>query len=714
MFLAGRAARRSGDDSPSCRQIGRDGTWCPRSRPMWTSESRAQLGLLRPGLRPGATDRPPNPYDAGWTGRAGSDVTNPATSVSDVTGASVERSRFPLWSDEPATQDLLAFRAVAQTAADAIFDDGLDPVAIGLSGAWGSGKTSVLELIKAELIERSKAADGKVLVVPTQPWRYDPAVGPKESLIAEVLGALGKEFKSSDAVGKAGLEAFKKLVRKVNWSKAIKMAARTALTLQLPQIDDVFELVSDDPESLDSDRGMAAFRDEFEALLADPALAHLSRVVVLVDDLDRCLPDTVVETLEAIRLFLSAKGMSFIIAADEDRVAEAIQQKFKTPDPKGEDEDPAKLYLHKIVQTTIPLPALSRFDTEAYLFLLLAKGGIDDAAYADFVTKCDELRLEGGSLDSIEVGDGSPHAEHMVTAARLTPILYEKFHGNPRRIKRFLNDLNVRQSVAGRRGFKLKPEEVAKLMVLERILTDDFRTVLDWLASNQLRDKLDALELAANGPTEARVDWTAEVTEETPANRKGSAKTSSREPEQQPVRDDAFTDTLRRWAKLPPALDASVISGYLYLAASFAKIEVIDTGLPERLRDVAVALTSNLKLDRAGVSDQTLKALPESDAQTLVDHLGRRTRDQPSIQRFTVESLLRIATQQPTTQGAVVAALKRLPAGDVEPATIIKLRPLEVAIYQPVLDAWKAGASDEQAKNAIALVGEAWSARHGN
>ena len=60
-------------------------------------------------------------------------------------------SNYPLWSDEPATQDLLSFRAVAETAADAIFDDMLDPVAIGLSGAWGSGKTSELELIRAEI-----------------------------------------------------------------------------------------------------------------------------------------------------------------------------------------------------------------------------------------------------------------------------------------------------------------------------------------------------------------------------------------------------------------------------------------------------------------------------------------------------------------------------------------------------------------------------------
>lgn len=623
---------------------------------------------------------------------------------------------FPLWSDEPATHDLLAFRAVAQTAADAIFDDALDPVAIGLSGAWGSGKTSVLELIKIEIIERSKAAEGKVLVIPTQPWGYDPAVGPKESLISEVLELLRKEFNEEDPVGKAGLEVFKKLVRKVNWSKAVKIVAGTAITMQLPNIDDVLGLVSDEPDSLDSQKGMASFRHEFQQLLANPALAHISRVVVLVDDLDRCLPDTVVETLEAIRLFLSAKGMSFLIAADEDRVADAIQQKLKTTAPKSEDEDPARLYLHKIVQTTIPLPALSRFDTEAYLFLLLAKASLggDEKAYAAFVAQCDELRIAGGGLDDLLLEDGSKLVEHLTTATRLTPILYEKFHGNPRRIKRFLNDLNVRQSVAKRRGFSLEAGVVAKLMVLERILPSDFETVLGWLASNQLRDKLDALDLAANGRGEIEGNQVSDneehkIEEKTPEN-----KPVRQEPEPQPARDDDFSDTLQRWAKLPPVLDASAISGYLYLAASFAKIEVIDTELPERLRDLAVALTSSLKLDRAGISDETLKLLPEVDAQILVKHLGRRTRDQPNLQKYTVESLLRLAAQQPITQPNVVAALRNLPAWSVEPATIIKLRPLDKIVYRPVLDTWKAGSDEPQLQTSIAIVEKGWRGSHGN
>lgn len=613
---------------------------------------------------------------------------------------------FPLWSDEPATQDLLAFRAVAETAADALFEDDLDPIAIGLSGAWGSGKTSVLELIKKEIGARA-AADKKVLIVSTQPWRYDPAVGPKESLIAEVLTALNIEFKTEDAVGKAGLDAFKKLVKKVNWSKAIKMTAKTAITMQLPGLDDVFSLVSDDPESLDSEKGMAAFREEFEALLADPALAHIARVVVLVDDLDRCLPNTVVETLEAIRLFLSAKGMSFIIAADEDRVAEAIGKKFETPAGEPGAESPARLYLHKIVQTTIPLPALSRFDTEAFLFLLLAKAEVADK-FDEIIARCDELRQETGSLDGLELEEGSPAAVHLVTAARLTPILYEKFHGNPRRIKRFLNDLNVRQAIAARRGFTLQPDEIAKLMVLERILDDDFRTVLDWLASNQLRDQLEALEIAANGPGTTET----EAEEDTEAEGKG-AKAAKAKADPEPATSAApvegsFSDTLRRWAKLPPALDATTISGYLYLAASFAKIEVIDTGLPERLRDLAIALSSSLKVDRAGVDDAALAALPDADALILVNHLGKRTRDQPSLQNFTVESLLRLAAQKPAAQADVIAALRGIPADAIEPATVLKLRPLDVAMYRPVVKAWRAAATEEPVINAIKVIEKAW------
>ena len=129
-------------------------------------------------------------------------------------------------------------------------------------------------------------------------------------------------------------------------------------------------------------------------------------MVVLVDDLDRCLPDTVVDTLETLRLFLSVPKMSFIIAADENRVADALRDRYPEDNRSVEDtEEPARLYLHKIVQTTLRLPALSRFDTEAYLLLLLLQRRVEnqltETQFEQVVDGCTQLRIAGRTVDSI-------------------------------------------------------------------------------------------------------------------------------------------------------------------------------------------------------------------------------------------------------------------------------------------------------------------------
>lgn len=96
----------------------------------------------------------------------------------------------------------------------------------------------------------------------------------------------------------------------MNWAKALKVAARSSITLQLPTLDDLSGLINeasvDDGDEAGS-KTLDEFRTEFDELLKDDALSHIKRVVVLVDDLDRCLPETVVETLEAMRLFLSVR-----------------------------------------------------------------------------------------------------------------------------------------------------------------------------------------------------------------------------------------------------------------------------------------------------------------------------------------------------------------------------------------------------------------------
>lgn len=68
------------------------------------------------------------------------------------------------------------------------------------------------------------------------------------------------------------------------------------------------------------------FRNEFKELLKK---SKVENVVVFIDELDRCLPDTVLEVFEAMRLFLFVEGMSFVIGADERLIQYSIKSKYK-------------------------------------------------------------------------------------------------------------------------------------------------------------------------------------------------------------------------------------------------------------------------------------------------------------------------------------------------------------------------------------------------
>ena len=68
------------------------------------------------------------------------------------------------------------------------------------------------------------------------------------------------------------------------------------------------------PSDTSPPKEIQAIRDTFEATLTEMGVT----LVVLIDDLDRCLPATTISTLEAIRLFLFLEHTAFVIAADDD------------------------------------------------------------------------------------------------------------------------------------------------------------------------------------------------------------------------------------------------------------------------------------------------------------------------------------------------------------------------------------------------------------
>lgn len=612
---------------------------------------------------------------------------------------------FPLWSDDPSKVDLLSFSAIASTVVDAVLDESLDPVALGLSGPWGSGKTTVLGLVRQQL-EDINVDESKVLVVSTDPWRYDPTTGAKETLISEVLGCIRNELEDNKSSKGQAIELLGKLANRVDWARAIRLAAKTSLTLQLPSFDDVLKIVKSNPEGADSETavGLEAFREDFSELMSSEELANIRCLVVLVDDLDRCLPETVIETLETIRLFLAVPKMSFVIAADEERVADAIRTRFSRGQPatgEGElQEEPARLYLHKIVQTTVPLPTLSRFDTEAYLVLLKLLTRIDAKSAQTYVERCDQLRQDAGCLDDLQEEGGLDINNELLFAARLTPILYEKLQGNPRRIKRFLNDLNIRQSIAARRGIKLETDVVAKLMVLEVLIPDAFKNILNWLARNELRIKMTDLETAAgrvpSSGTTLPGDNVVQIKE--------AKSVATEEGVVAPGAEAEFVEELIRWAKLPPALSGIDLGPYLYLAAAFSGEPLLASELPERLRDIASNLLSSVRAEQKSVLDADIEALNTTDAQDLARYMGRAARDRPTEQRQAVLGLIRIARHHEAVIEDASGLLASIPADEIEPATVLSFTESDIKIFKTVLEDWNSRITNAPTKNALEQI----------
>lgn len=688
-----------------------------------------------------------------------------------------------LWSDEPAEVDLLAAQAIAETVADAVLDDALDPLSLGLSGPWGSGKTTVLELIGNDLEGRVVAPDPqlrsnddggkpkgderkpKVLVVRTDPWRYDPSVGAKESIIADILDALAAELASHPTTKTSeAAKLVRRLAKRVDWSKALKVATKASIAFQLPSLDDVTDLIKDPDQDAEGEpRGLAGFQAEFAALMDAPELAYVRRVAVLVDDLDRCLAKTVVETLEAIRLFLSVPRMAFIIAADEDRVADAIKSElpeWEMPKERPGNRDalpaepPWKLYLHKIVQTTVPLPALGAFDTEAYLLLLQIQNRTENRftpeQLAELIESCGKLR-SSGALDGLDPPAGLAVQSELAFAHRLTAILYEKLAGNPRRIKRFLNDMNIRRTIAARRGIELNADVVAKLMTLEVLLPEQFTEVLSWLRTGELRDRLSALEsLAQNAnrqtkPQLARADESGDaqaasgpdgqtsesVSTPTPSAPKAAAKTSKKAAKAVPAEGEEhleqaevsaatqpgqatsgfnFTDDLIRWAKLQPPLADIDLSPYLHLAASFSGDLLVSDELPQRLRDIAHQLNVTGPLANKAAEGHA-RALPVDDARILIGFFARRARDRAQEQRGAVTAIGRLASAHPSLHAAALDAYRRLPVEDIQVPTAMYLKSLTVIDgIQKVIDDL-AGRAEGRVKLALTSNLPAGSAR---
>lgn len=135
-----------------------------------------------------------------------------------------------MWPDNETERDFLNFSGVADTVAEIIVQARGRPISIGVSGAWGIGKSSLIKLTQASLAARPrKEGEREFVFVEFNAWLYQGYDDARAALMDVIATKLEKEAKARDKA----IDKVKALVKRVNWLRAAKLVAGSTVAMSL-------------------------------------------------------------------------------------------------------------------------------------------------------------------------------------------------------------------------------------------------------------------------------------------------------------------------------------------------------------------------------------------------------------------------------------------------------------------------------------------------
>lgn len=438
------------------------------------------------------------------------------------------------YGDQPARHDELGFAPSVEALRALITEADPDdtPLTIGIYGAWGSGKTSFMRMLYDQLDPQDHAT--RALPIWFDAWRYNQedalwralllgvveglrtAVVDSEARMRALMSGDGHTPAAADvAQARAQVEQelddmaaslYRSVEREqlgeleLDWPAAGKLATRLVVRAGfafVPLLAPLTKFVEAAQGKLGEGEDMAGlwelfhrqrttiYRqqvraiDQFQAQLRTLIGAWVSgrgwRLVVFIDDLDRCLPEQAVGVLEAIKVFLDIPGCIFVLGMDHQIIERGIRVRYKEFALDAEAAARAgqaaavfpvagRDYLEKIVQVPFELPPLEGRVIERFLRERLGKlTGPDDAKQVI-----------------------------SVMTAGLQP--------NPRKLKRTLNTFRLQLALARANGHQHPAALYAKLVVLQ----SSFAPVYEQVAARPaLLQELERQARGLGGPSTA-------------------------------------------------------------------------------------------------------------------------------------------------------------------------------------------------------------------
>lgn len=268
------------------------------------------------------------------------------------------------------------------------------PMTIGIQGDWGSGKTSLMNLIEQRLGQAYP-------VVKVNTWKYaqtEPGQGLAIAIFLAIIRSLTKQTGGEakqvvQRIGKALLSLGGKVAE-------AQLGVNVTSALAKGELDQVFEQY----ESLEKLKEQ--LEDLVGTVIKDKGTGR-DRVVVFVDDLDRVQPDRAVEILEVLKVFLDIRGLVFVLACDY----EVIMQGLRAKAGLGGEQVAGRSFFDKIIQVPFQMPAHTQEKLERYIEGLFRRISVESLTPETITAMVEVLRWTTGT--------------------------------NPRTIKRLVNILNL-------------------------------------------------------------------------------------------------------------------------------------------------------------------------------------------------------------------------------------------------------------------------------
>jgi hypothetical protein len=333
-----------------------------------------------------------------------------------MSGGSVPDALAPgtkILLDSPTRSPSLGYPDIGNALAT-IISESEPQFAVGIFGGWGTGKTTLMSAIKAALPEST------LIVVDFNAWRFEREPQLLIPLLDSIRAALFEWSDAHDTSAESRLRALAGQIGRVARALATGLSVQVGLPGAAKVSYDVgraIDQLTDPGEPVDPGQPQSLYVAAFQELAAafrELAATPVTRIVVFVDDLDRCLPANALEVLESIKLFFDLRGFIFVVGLDEQVVVRAIRSKFEVLDGQV-DRRLGREYVKKIFQLSYSLPAMLPRQLDELLQSMYREASLGSAQLADLNSRV------------------RPYLGYIAIDRRV----------NPREVKRFVNSYTL-------------------------------------------------------------------------------------------------------------------------------------------------------------------------------------------------------------------------------------------------------------------------------